>query len=170
MDDLDELLAPPGDESSGFCATTWTRARGVLRRRRLLRGARRGAAGVACFAAGGLLAWAVLADRPEQKVAVEVACRGPGAKPTPVDAYLGQSPRSLERWAAMADKEKQAALYRRAGDGYLERGDEVAALRCYHRALAGGKPADLVVRPDQDTWMLMSLKFARQREVADVRN
>jgi len=132
--------------------------------------ARRGVAGLACFVAGGLLVWAWTASRPEQSVVFEVARREADVRPPSADPFLGYSPRSLERWAAMADKDKQALLYRRAGDGYLERGDEVAALRCYHRALSKSSPTDLVVRPDQDSWMLMSLKFARQREAADVRN
>lgn len=170
MDEWDVLLTPPRDESSGCREATWVRTRGVLRRRRWLRQAWRGAAGLACFTAGALAAWAVIIGRSDQRVTVEVAHREPEVRPAAADPHIGDSPRSLERWAAMADKDKQPAMYRRAGDGYLERGDEVAALRCYHRALSNSKPADLVVRPEQDSWMLMSLKFARLREAVDVRN
>ena len=79
-------------------------------------------------------------------------------EPAPIEA-----PRRLERWAANARGEKQRNLYRRAGDGFLKSGDEVAAVRCYRKALDGGSPNELAVNTE-DTWMMMFLKIARHKE------
>jgi hypothetical protein len=86
-----------------------------------------------------------------------------------VDPYRNDSPERLERWAFLAGGEKRVALYRRAGDGFLDRGDVQGALRCYRRALDGGTAADLAIEAEKDSWLLMSLKMSRQKEKPDAR-
>ena len=82
-----------------------------------------------------------------------------------------EPPNITERWAAIATTlDRRTLLYRKAGDGYLEQGDEVAALRCYRKSLDGARRSDLVIQPEQDSWLLMSLKIARQKESNDARN
>jgi hypothetical protein len=93
----------------------------------------------------------------------------PPGPPAEVDPYRNDPPERLERWAFVATGEKRVALYRRAGDGYLDRNDVQGALRCYRRTLDGGTAADLAIRADTDSWLLMSLKMDRQRENPDAR-
>src|SRR5262249_27254518 len=106
----------------------------------------------------------------------EVVERGPAppspAPPAPapsddVDPYRGDPPDRLERWAFLASGTKRVDLYRRAGDGFLGRNDVTAALRCYRKALDGASGADLAIRADKDSWLLMSLKMSRQEKKPD---
>jgi hypothetical protein len=70
----------------------------------------------------------------------------------------------LERLAELADRRSQAALFRRAGDRYLEaEGNVASALRCYRLALDLASESELAVAPE-DTWLLIALKDARQKE------
>ena len=56
-----------------------------------------------------------------------------------------------------------ARLFREAGDRYLrEYADYRAALRCYRNSL-DADPDALTISPD-DTWLLTSLKRAREQE------
>ncbi len=47
-----------------------------------------------------------------------------------------------------------------------EEADPQSALRCYAAALDEGKPDDLNVSAD-DSWLLMAIKNARKKEIAD---
>jgi hypothetical protein len=176
MDEIDELLTPretagpPGRQDE-----LWQQTGRVLRRRRWVRVARRGAAWAACFAAGAASAWLVASHPHEQQVRLVVNVAPPTPTPAsppapPGDRYANDPPDRLERWAAMKDGDERAGLYRRAGDGFLARGDDLAALRCYRKALRDSTPAQLAIEPDRDTWLMMSLKIARQKEVRDARN
>ena len=112
---------------------------------------------VSCFVAGALIMY-----RPTQPVTQDSFVAAPTevqeADPLPIDA-----PRRLERWAGNTQGPKQRSLYRQAGDGFLKYGDEVAAIRCYRKALDGGTPTDLAIRTE-DSWMMMSLKLARNNK------
>jgi hypothetical protein len=157
MDDVDELLMPRDAGGATPSANAWNATTRVLRRRRWWRRGRAGMLMAGCFVAGALVMyrqtptanWDVVAATPPDVHEAE---------PQPIEA-----PRRLERWAANAQGDKQRTLYRRAGDGFLKYGDEVAAVRCYRKALNGGSPTELAVNTE-DTWMLMSLKIARSKE------
>ena len=70
----------------------------------------------------------------------------------------------IERIGETSAPEQRAALYRRAGDRYLEEAaDPQDALRCYTQALDDGSEADLNVSAD-DSWLLMALKIDRKKE------
>ena len=70
----------------------------------------------------------------------------------------------------MADGDKRVTLFRRAGDLHLNNGDQLAAIRCYRSALKSAQPDDLIVQPDKDSWLLMTMKFDRQKEMKNARN
>jgi hypothetical protein len=87
----------------------------------------------------------------------------------PVDPYHNEPPEQIERWAGMAQGERRTELYRQAGDSFLDHGDQLGALRCYRQALQSARRDDLIVHPHQDSWLLMALKFDRQKETTDAR-
>jgi hypothetical protein len=63
-------------------------------------------------------------------------------------------------------KSEAARRFREAGDLYLrDYADYRAALRCYRNFLDEADPADRQITPD-DTWLLTSLKRAREQESA----
>jgi hypothetical protein len=164
MDEIDDLLKPSPVPPARNDDAVWQRTRGVLRRRRWTRRGAAVAVMVACFFAG---AWAFrfaqappltteLAqnDKPNMRPAV--------AKKT-VDPFQNAAPEKIEDWAKISSGDRQIELFRRAGDSYLINGDQLAALRCYGRALNIGGPTELAVRAE-DTWLMTSLKLARQKE------
>jgi type VI protein secretion system component VasK len=162
MDEIDELLTPRPMPASRSDAA-WQNTRGVLRRRRWVRRGGQVVLMALVFAAGALTYRSM--NQPVLKpTQTELAqLEQPKAKTEPVDPFRNAAPDKIERFANMADGEKRLELYRRAGDTYLQRGDELGALRCYRQALDGGGPAEMVVR-EQDSWLMMSLKLARQKE------
>ena len=65
---------------------------------------------------------------------------------------------------------QRGVLFRTAGDRYLlELGDIESAVRCYRRALDACAEQDLVVASN-DSWLLMALKQARQKERSHAKN
>src|SRR5438105_1568386 len=132
MDDLDALLAPdPLPPEPPDLREAVARASGrVLRRRRWLRHSRRAGALAACYAAGLVTMW--LCSRTPLPPQPEVVQREPAppraiVPPAGVDPYGRDPPELLERWAVQASGERRMDLYRRAGDGFLEREDVLAA-------------------------------------------
>jgi hypothetical protein len=171
MDDLDELLSgkQPPPERPGLQVAIDRDANRVQRRRRWLIRGRRVVVLAACYAAG---LWSMCYSAPpHQPEHPEIVERMPAPKevaPTTVaDPYRNDPPERIEKWAFLQAGEKRVELYRRAGDGYLVREDLQGALRCYRRALDGGTIADLAIRAESDSWLLMSLKLARKKEKAD---
>ena len=139
MNDLDELLTPrPAEPGRADCFRATT---GVLRRRRWLRRGTRGFGLVLLFAAGAALAWQLRPPLVVESVPI-IAEVKPAPPAPPTDPYRGDPPDKIERWAAVVTASKRSTLYRRAGDGYLERGDELGALRCYRQALVVWLAAD----------------------------
>ncbi|HTK76063.1 MAG TPA: hypothetical protein VL371_12440 [Gemmataceae bacterium] len=181
MNDLDDLLTPvsPSPEAPDRREDLWRQTAGTQRRRRWAGRARLAVVLAAVYGAGAAtVAWRTrLVQRVEQGI-VSVPRpdeAAPKEQLPPVDTendpYRNDPPQLIERWAALADGRRRVELYRRAGDLYCERfGDHAAAIRCYRHALDGGTAADLVVKADQDNWLLMSLKVARLKERRDVRN
>jgi hypothetical protein len=172
MDEFDDLLTPkppPAEPPEVGAAIAQTAARVQRRRRWVVRG-RKVAVLAVCYSAGLLSMWYWYPARSPQAAVVERLPAAEPSEPPPVaDPYRNDSPERLEKWAFLQTGEKRADLYRRAGDGYLLREDVENAVRCYRRALDGGTAADLAIRADRDTWLLMSLKVARHKERTDAR-
>jgi hypothetical protein len=176
MDDVDELLTakPLPPEPPAVRELVVRDASAVQRRRRWLVRGRRVTVLAACYTAGLASMWYWSRGREIPPAAVVEHEAPPEPSPAPVhspalDPYRNDPPERLEKWAFTQTGEKRVELYRRAGDGYL-RGDDVqAALRCYRKALDSGSAGDLAIRADKDTWLLMSLKMARQKERPDAR-
>ena len=92
----------------------------------------------------------------------------PGSPPNDAAAAVQvRSPAELELEAEKTLVKAEAARrFREAGDVYLrDYADYRAALRCYRNFLDEADPADLTVTPE-DTWLLTSLKRAREQESA----
>jgi hypothetical protein len=176
MDDLDDLLMAKQlpAEPTGLREAVASDAARVQRRRRWVVRGRRVAILAACYAAGLASMWYWSRERESVHLVVESGPQPEPSAPAPaespgLDPYRNDPPERLEKWAFVQSGEKRVELYRRAGDGYLRRDDVDAALRCYRKALDLGSAADLAIRADTDTWLLMSLKVSRQREKADAR-
>jgi hypothetical protein len=163
-DPLNELLDPPGlPEPARLEAVregTFARTVRALRRGRAWRRLGRVGALAACYAAGFLTAWG-LSSGPEGPPP-------PGATThsAPSDVSVtGQGALALEE-RAREGEEGRSELYRRAGDHYLAEADPEGAMRCYARALDAGTPEERSIAPE-DSWLLMAIKHARQREMDD---
>jgi hypothetical protein len=158
-DPCEELLAPaPAPPAGRFREALLRRTRRVLRRRLWVRRAGVAATLAACFAAG--LFTGRLGNEP---VPVPETRPAPQAQSEPAPA----PPPVVVEWQAADSKEPRADLYRQAGDRYLEEdADYQSALRCYRGALDAGSDKDLAIAPD-DSWLLMVLKDARQKEKRD---
>ena len=176
----DELLTPkPVVANEALKADVLARTTRRVRRFAWRRRATRAAACAACFGLG----WATTYLRPAPAPEV-VYVPVPGEVPPVADApgSPGQDPASRERQRPeppaprlspaemelaaeqIPDKAEAARRFRAAGDHYLrEFADYAAALRCYRNFLDEADPADRAVAPD-DTWLLTSLKRAREQE------
>ena len=164
-DPLEHLLAPPpvpadaGPLRQDLLERT---TRALSKRRRLRTFA--GALALAACAVAGLLTMHGVAPRGVRPVVqrrpVERQERpAPGPAPSAV---------ALE-WQALEGPGRPAELYRQAGDRYLEEeGDPSAAVRCYGHALDAGGERDLAIAPE-DSWLLMTIKAARQKEKDDAK-
>jgi hypothetical protein len=162
----DELLSPePASANDGLQARVREESSRLVVRRARLRFAGRIAVPVACFVAG--LGVALLRPTPEPRIEYvtvreEVPVPVPAPPPSPPAPV---SPAELELQAEQLTVKAEAArLYREAGNRYLrEWADHRAALRCYRNFLDLAGPTELVVARD-DTWLLTSLKNARELE------
>jgi hypothetical protein len=142
----------------------WRRLRRRLRRGRWWKRAAVAAALAACYAAGFGTARLATEPAPEPR---PTATGGLKQLKLPIEAL--QPPASpLEReWQALDSPEPRPDAYREAGDRYVaEAGDYQSAVRCYRQALDVGSERDLAIKPD-DSWLLMVLKDARQKEKGD---
>jgi hypothetical protein len=166
-DPCDELLTPgptPADLEP-LRGRILQRTLPALRRRRWLRRLAWAAALAACYAAGVLTLGLRPAPPPTEQGRRE---QPPDPPPTPA-AVEDRSARARE-WQALETPERRAALYREAADRYLAEDDDVtAALRCYGASLDHGGGEALETKPD-DSWLLLAIKDARQREKNDAKN
>lgn len=83
------------------------------------------------------------------------------AQAPPIDPHLSAA--ALEKLGEQASGEKRIAQFILAGQRYEKAGELAAALRCYKLALDGGTESDLVFA-ESDSYLLMALKTARQKE------
>src|SRR4051794_37933519 len=131
MDEIDDLLTLRPSESGCMAdAAILHQTSRVLRGRRWARYARRSLAWAACFVAGALTVWLSMSWREPERIVVERIVDAPApvhepAPSQPIDPYRNDPPDRIERWAGVAEGEKRVALYRRAGDLFLEGGDDL---------------------------------------------
>ena len=73
-------------------------------------------------------------------------------------------------WQALEATAGAPALYRAAGDHYLDdAGDVRSAVRCYCQLLDAEGDEETTIRAE-DSWLLMALKEAKQREKRYAKN
>jgi hypothetical protein len=161
---------PPADR---LREALWRRLRRRLRRGRWWKRAAVAAALAACYAAGFGTARLAPEPAPDQRAVLfrdeiqppHVAI-GQFRQTFGAAASAPVSPREQE-WQALDSPQQRPEAYREAGDRYVaEEGDYQSAVRCYREALDAGSERDLAIRQD-DSWLLMVLKDARQKEKRD---
>ncbi|HVK10105.1 MAG TPA: hypothetical protein VM597_15155 [Gemmataceae bacterium] len=159
----DDLLTPHEvPPPPGFREGLADRTARLVRTRARFRAAGRLVLPVVGFLAGLGVAWIQPTPGPRvEYVTVEVEVPIPVAVPPPSPP----SPAELElRAEQLTVKAESARVYREAGDRYLrEWADHRAALRCYRNFLDMAGPGDLAAARE-DTWLLTSLKNARESE------
>jgi hypothetical protein len=166
---LDSFLKiDPPDADPALHQDVLARTLSVVRRRRLVRRAGLVAGFAACFAAGALTMRLLTPTvEPEVRIVERFIDREAVPAPTPQldPSVIAQAKSALDiEWQAVENPERRAELFRRAGDRYLnDENDLESAVRCYKIALEGASVEELQVTP-QDTWLLISLKNARQEE------
>jgi hypothetical protein len=160
----DELLTPQtptaNDALRDVLLHQTTRRIGAAKR---MQYATRGILCVSLFLAG--LATTFLRPRSElEQVVVVVHLESP-APLAPESPPKPRSPSELELEAEKAVVRTDGARqFREAGDLYLrDYANHAAALRCYRNFLDEAAPADLAIS-SEDTWLLTSLKRAREQE------
>jgi hypothetical protein len=168
-DPIDDLLAAPraARDVEVLRQKVLAETNRVLRRRQRVRQFAWAAGLAACVAAALFGARRLIPHAPPPHPAVADLPSPPEARRPPPDPDL--SPVALE-WRAFDSPDRQPELFRQAGDRYLAEGEDLqAALRCYSNAL------DAATEDDQkpaasDSWLLMAIKDARQKEKRDVPN
>lgn len=168
-DDLNDVLGgDAADRSGALRAIVLARTTRVLRRRRLVKRSLFVAMLVGCYLAGALtMRFAGRASPPSLENLVQQSPAVP-VSVTPAEAPVQarhvpppQSSVSLTRFETL----------RHAGDLQLQqKGDLLAAVRFYKRALDVASEDELAISVDNDNWLLMSLKEARLQEVHHARN
>jgi hypothetical protein len=165
----DEVLTPkPATGNDPLKSTLLERTSGRIRFDRRVRLVGRVGICVACFVAG--LSVAFLRPVPEPTtIYVQVPVPVPPVADAPGSPAVVRvlSPAQIELEAEKTLVKAEAARrFREAGDLYLrDYADYRAALRCYRNFLDEADPADRRITPD-DTWLLTSLKRAREQESA----
>ena len=157
--DLDDWLAPrqPG-ATEPTAEELFVNTSGLLLGGFRLRWLGRAAAALALLAVGYSVG---LATAPTETLTVVVevpAAPMPVPEPSP-EVVPEPTATQLEMRAELSDDPVEiAALYRRAGDQYLNADrDYPRATRCYRLHLRAAKSPDPTIRPD-DSWLLASLK------------
>jgi hypothetical protein len=160
-DDLDDLLSSPA-VPAGAALRDLLREKTTrrLRRGRQVRRLAVAAALAACYAAGVATVWFTRpVPRTPDPIIVEVPRNHPEIPPD----TSPRSPRDLEMAAEMADGADSARLFLDAARAFAQRSEWDSALRCYRNALdAGG--GDLAIDPNNDDWLMVTLKLARKEE------
>jgi hypothetical protein len=159
---LGQIGPPP--QTDRLRADLWRRLQGPLRRRRWWRQGALVAALAACYVAG--FGTARLATEPAPEPQPEPRTTA-ASRLKPLGIRLPSVSARDREWQALDSPEQRPEDYRAAGDRYVaEEGDYQSAVRCYRDALDAGSDKDLAVKPD-DSWLLMALKDARQKEKRD---
>jgi hypothetical protein len=159
-DPLDALLTPEyAPASDAFRLGVLARTTASLRRQRRLSILRRVAALAACYVAGLATMYGFRPAPPTHALPAVTAV-------TPPESSEQDSATALE-WKAVDHPDEEAALYRGAGDRYLaDENDPKDALRCYSNGLDAGGGDSLAINPS-DSWLLIAIKDARQKEKRD---
>ena len=179
---MSEFPTPPGDPLDDFldnrvAATVASGLREHLRQKTTLvlrgrRAARRLIFAAATMVAivGGLLVLSSVDWSEPDDLSLDFRTGTALTKEHPKPAEKSAEPPAsavAAEWQAFDQPKQRAALYRQAGDRYLdEERDPAAALRCYTLALQDASDQDLAVSAD-DSWLLMALKEARRKEKSD---
>jgi hypothetical protein len=170
---LDDFLeqAPTRPASAELRDALLHRTSALVRLRRRIRML----AVAAALAAAVMIAAAIVWLRPpgaatapdEQPVAQKQSPPAPPPAPSPAPSPRAPPPEQQTRptavaleWQAFdAPREQKAALYRQAGDRYVEDADDVpSAVRCYGQAVRNASNQELAFNRD-DNWLVMALKF-----------
>ena len=165
----------------GFREAVWRRTARTLRRRVRRRWAVAVCTVVVAYAAGLATMYTVQDGRYETPAPIASVPPEPDAGPgtavvsappvTPWHADAGSvalllDHEALSRRIAEASREERLRLLKWAGDRYLrELGDVQRALNCYRWLLNATPPAQRTVVEPDDSWLLVSLKQARQKEM-----
>jgi hypothetical protein len=147
------------------------RTTGMLRRRRRWKRVGLAVALATCYAAGLGTMWLGMPSSPPSVTPQFVEIPSPPVEAVPAPSALatvevgeGTSARVLEL-LALNSEENRNDLYRLAGRRYVEEsGDLSAALRCYRQYLDKASEKELAISVEQDDYLLMTLKLARQKE------
>src|SRR5438270_3360801 len=136
---------PPPSASGALRETLLQQTTGIVRRRRRMRMLAAAGAIAAIVMVAAAIVWVRWPDATtppaEQPIAhKETPPAPPAAKPETRDAV------ALEWQAFDAPPEKKTAVYRQAGDRYVEDRDDLAsAVRCYGQAMRWASAQDLEV-------------------------
>jgi hypothetical protein len=162
----DELLDPrPAIANDALREELLMRTARRVRFRRWWRYGKQVGLSAICFAAGA----AAMLARPTPSPSIVYVDRDvppPAVKiEPPAEPPRPRSAAELELEAEKATvKAESARRFRQAGDHYIrDHADVQSALRCYRNFLDEADPADLPVSRE-DTWLLTSLKRAREQE------
>jgi hypothetical protein len=156
VDPLEELLRPHPLPADGEALRQGLRQRTTrwVRRRQRLRLLAWVAALVSCYFAGlATLRVPRLVPRPTEPIARQAAR-------TPSAAEL--------EWQALEGTRGKAERYRAAGDRYLEEADPEGAVRCYGASLDEATEEERTISAS-DSWLLLAIKEARQKEKDDAK-
>jgi hypothetical protein len=161
-DPLDALLRPRlAPASDAFRQRVLARTTALLWRRRR----RQSAARVAALALAACIVAVLGMMYGQRPLPPEPAL--PAVTAAPRTAVPPAETATALEWEAVDHPEQAATLYRVAGDRYLSNeGDLAGAVRCYGNGLSAGAANDLTIDPG-DSWLLMAIKDARQKEKRD---
>ena len=165
-DPLDGMLRPPApSDTDALRQDVYARTRRVLRRGRRLRQVAYFAVMLHAFVGGMGTMYAVLRPVPAPDEPARSASK---EAPQPLAPDV---PALAREWEAFDSADRRAELYRRAGETYLKQeNDPLSALRCYTNALDNGTERDRTISPENDDFLLMAIKNARQKEAEYARN
>ncbi len=143
----------------------------ALRRRRRWKRLGLVAALAASYAAGVGTLWLCQATSPGTPApqvtqqAADPVPKSPAVATLPPLVEDVGTPAVLLETLALNSETERGHLFRLAGRRYVEEaGDLSAALRCYREYLNGATAKDLAISVEQDDFLLMALKIARQKE------
>jgi len=169
-DNCAEWLGPPTTTggATALRQVLLTKTTRIVRRRMWLKRAGILVALAACYGAGLLTMHWATPNGGQAEMRVAKASVEPDAKKSEPQVEVSPpaeaSAEILERWALLVAREQRSAFFRRAGDRYYDRHNDLeGALRCYRAALDAGSEDDLQVAAE-DNWLLMALKEARSKE------
>jgi hypothetical protein len=164
-DAIDVMLGadrrPCGDDR--LRAAVLARTISTIRFHRRLKRCALAAALVGCYLAGAVTMriWNPIGGNLPQPAVVQVA---QDQQPQPVVSPSRGPVRSADHQFASVKISRYEAVRRAADRNLLERDDLPSAIRGYKRALDLASAEERAISPVQDSWLLMALKDAREKE------